>query len=159
MYKEFFEMFDIPPMTKKGDKYFTSIGRFAEMVAEEDMYPALNNDFIVEMENELLTYKPEPEISITCSHGDFECYFQVTDPSDSDNWYKDYMGEGKTRLESLLNMLMENPELFKKSVRKVISKITNWDLKPFNRIESIPVTFTVESTSPCGSLAYKHLEE
>lgn len=158
MYKEFFEAFDIPPMTRKGETFYTNVGRFAECIAKEDHYPTLNNDFIVEMENELLTYKPISELSLDCSSGEFNYCFQLEDPSDVDDWNNLEFGEGITRLDALIALLMGNVDRYKSSVRKVISKITNWDLKPINKVESIPVTFTV-TESPCGSLGYKHLEE
>lgn len=39
--KEFYKVYSIQPLHKQGDKYYTGQLRFAEVIAEEDIYPEL----------------------------------------------------------------------------------------------------------------------
>ena len=48
--QRFFREYEIEPDIKKGETYFTSSVRFAEVIADKDIYPVINAEKILELE-------------------------------------------------------------------------------------------------------------
>lgn len=48
--REFFEVFNILPIVKKGQVYTSNLNRVGECFADEDIYPVLNADKLMKLE-------------------------------------------------------------------------------------------------------------
>lgn len=104
MEKKFFETFGIEPFVRKGEKYFTTQFRFAEVRAEMDLWWTINGDKILELE-ELLG-----DFSII-RNGDK--YIYKLKNSDS---------EPLSRKDALLDLLVKNVDKYREDVLKLFKK-------------------------------------
>jgi len=104
MEKKFYETFEIEPMIKAGEKYFTTQFRFAEVKAEMDLWWTINGDKILELEEIL------GDFSIIRS-GDK--YIYKLKNSDS---------EPLSRKDALLDILVKNVVKYKEQVRALFRR-------------------------------------
>lgn len=131
--KRFFNTFNIPPITKKGETYFCSNVRFCEMIADEDRYPIID---MLKLEEVLLDLQVDCEVHIRKNEiyeedkptgKRYYSYLYIeNDYKEPENYHHGFVPMSKrkfytTRKEALLELLIHYSyyEDIRKGVRKV----------------------------------------
>lgn len=104
MEKKFFETFEIEPLVKKGEKYFTTNLRFAEQKAEMDLWWSINPEKIMELEDILGNF------TVIHSTG----YIYKLDHSESACF--------DSRKDAILDLLIKNVNKFKDKVKLLFER-------------------------------------
>ena len=106
--QRFFREYEIEPDIKKGETYFTTGLRFAEVVADKDIYPVINAEKILEIENLLGNFSVKREI------GPYDEYlYSYT------SYNKTCTETAFSRKEALLYFLLKYPE-YKPYVKTIL---------------------------------------
>lgn len=127
----FFMEFDIPPIVKKGQMYLNTTGRFVELEAEEDMYPTINGDTILSLENVLLDEDKTSHIEIhksTIKRGKNKgksLYAYIQSTGEGDDYHHSFSdSEYNSRKDALLSLLVQykHVKYIYSSVRKIFGQ-------------------------------------
>ena len=111
--KQFFDKFNIGPCIKKGHKYFVTDVRFCEKIAQEDMYPDINAQCILDLEEILLNLSQYCTVEISKDKEPLEINYGYvfTENTENGDYHHGFCHEinnhRKTRKEALLSVLMD----------------------------------------------------
>lgn len=129
--RQFFDTFNIGPCIKKGQKYFVTDVRFYEKEASEDIYPDINAQCILDLEEVLLNLSQYCTLEISKDKEPLETnYGYVFTENNDDGDYHHGFCHGinnhrATRKKALLSVLMDysyNSSIYN-GVRKVFGVI------------------------------------
>ena len=111
--KQFFDKFNIGPCIKKGQRYFVTDVRFHEQEATQDIYPSINAQCILDLEEILLNLSQYCTVEISKDKEPLEINYGYvfTENTENGDYHHGFCHEinnhRKTRKEALLSVLMD----------------------------------------------------